>query len=342
MSRQVDVLVAGAGPVGLATAIHAARAGLEVVVCDPRSGDLDKACGEGLMPTAAGHLRALDLHVTGHPIRGIAYLTSDGSHHVQAVFRGEHGMGVRRTVLSSALASEATRLGVQRVNARVEGITQDDQGVHAAGISARWLVAADGLHSRIRRDLGVDRPSATTPRFGLRRHFAMAPWSDNVEVTWAGDTEAYVTPVSDESVGVAILGGRGGSFDERLEQFPMLRDRLRDASGGPVLGAGPLRQSSSRRVCGRVLLVGDASGYVDALTGEGISVGLAQANALVQCLAANRPDDYERAWWRVTRRARTLTLVLLAASQRPTLRRALLPAATRLPFLFAAGVRAAA
>jgi flavin-dependent dehydrogenase len=103
-----------------------------------------------------------------------------------------------------------------------------------------------------------------------------------------------------------------------------------------------LRQSSSRRVCGRVLLVGDASGYVDALTGEGISVGLAQANALVQCLAANRPDDYERAWWRVTRRARTLTLVLLAASQRPTLRRALLPAATRLPFLFAAGVRAAA
>jgi flavin-dependent dehydrogenase len=95
-------------------------------------------------------------------------------------------------------------------------------------------------------------------------------------------------------------------------------------------------------VSGRVLLVGDASGYVDALTGEGISVGLAQAEALVRCLVANRPEDYERAWWRVTRRTRTLTLLLLAASQRPALRRGLLPAASRLPFLFSAGVRAAA
>lgn len=153
-----------------------------------------------------------------------------------------------------------------------------------------------------------------------------------------------VTPVGDHSVGVAILGSRGGSFDERLQRFPNLRDRLRGIgiAGGPVLGAGPLRQTSSRRVSGRVLLVGDASVYVDALTGEGISVGLAQAEALVRCLVANRPEDYERAWWRVTRRTRTLTLLLLAASQRPALRRGLLPAASRLPFLFSAGVRAAA
>jgi len=342
MSRKVDVLIAGAGPVGLATAIYAARSGLDVVVCDPRSGDMDKACGEGLMPTATGHLRALDMQLTGHPIRGITYLSSDGSRHAQASFRGEHGLGVRRTVLAEALATEAARLGIQRVDARVDRVTQDDQGVHAAGISARWLVAADGLHSRIRRDLGVDRPSSAAPRFGLRRHFAMEPWSDNVEVTWAEETEAYVTPVSDGSIGVAILGGRGGSFEERLERFPILRERLRGKAGGAVLGAGPLRQSSSRRVCGRVLLVGDASGYVDALTGEGISVGLAQADALARCLAAGRPADYERAWWRVTRRARTLTLILLTASQRPTLRRALLPAVTRLPFLFTAGVRAAA
>jgi flavin-dependent dehydrogenase len=342
MSRKIDVLVAGAGPVGLATAIYAAKSGLEVVVCDPRSGDMDKACGEGLMPTATGHLRELDIELSGHPIRGIAYLSSDGSHHVQAAFRGEHGMGVRRTVLAETLAAEAARLGVQRIDARVDQVTQDDHGVHAAGINARWLVAADGLHSRIRRDLGVDLPSSSSPRFGLRRHFAMTPWSDNVEVTWAKDTEAYVTPVSDGSVGVAILGGRGGSFEERLQQFPILRDRLRGIAGGPVLGAGPLRQSSSRRVCGRVLLVGDASGYVDALTGEGISVGLAQAEALARCLVAGRPADYEQSWWRVTRRARTLTLILLSASQRPTLRRALLPAATKLPFLFTAGVRAAA
>ncbi|MDA3022095.1 MAG: NAD(P)/FAD-dependent oxidoreductase [Actinomycetota bacterium] len=342
MSNQVDVLVAGAGPVGLVTAIQAARVGLEVVVCDPRSGDLDKACGEGLMPTAAGYLRTLDMQLTGHPIRGITYLASDDSHRVQAGFRGEHGMGVRRTALSGALAAEAARLGVQRIETRVDGVTQDDRGIHAAGISARWLVAADGLHSGIRRGLGVDRPSTGNPRFGLRRHFAMAPWSDDVEVTWGRDAEAYVTPVGAGNVGVAILGGRGDSFDQRLQAFPILRERLRGVAGGPVLGAGPLRQSSSRRVIGRVLLVGDASGYVDALTGEGISVGLAQAEALVRCLVADRPADYERAWWRATRRARMLTLVLLTASQRPTLRRALLPAASRFPFLFAAGVNAAA
>jgi len=103
-----------------------------------------------------------------------------------------------------------------------------------------------------------------------------------------------------------------------------------------VLGAGPLRQNVRRRVAGRVLLVGDASGYVDALTGEGIGVALSQAAVLARCLAAQRPDDYEQAWLRVSRRARLLTGALLWSRHRPLLAPRIVPAAHRLPRLFSA------
>ena len=95
-------------------------------------------------------------------------------------------------------------------------------------------------------------------------------------------------------------------------------------------------------MAGRVLLVGDASGYVDALTGEGIAVGLAQAEALVRCLAGGRPEDYERAWLTVSRRYRVLTRGVLAAAQRPRVRQLLVPAAAALPPVFGAVVNALA
>jgi flavin-dependent dehydrogenase len=96
-----------------------------------------------------------------------------------------------------------------------------------------------------------------------------------------------------------------------------------------------------RRVApgGRVLLVGDASGYVDALTGEGLSVGLAQARALAACLAAGRPQDYERRWRRVSRRSNLLTAALLAARRNPLLGPRIVPAARALPAVFGGAVR---
>jgi flavin-dependent dehydrogenase len=87
-----------------------------------------------------------------------------------------------------------------------------------------------------------------------------------------------------------------------------------------------------------VLLVGDASGYVDALTGEGIAVGLAQARAAVAAILADDPDRYEASWRRVTRRYRLLTGGLLAWTRRPLLRRTLVPAAAAVPAVFAATV----
>ena len=330
----IDVLVAGGGPAGLATAIGCTLAGLQVVVAEPRGFPVDKACGEGLMPGALPRLGALGVEVTGHPIRGIRY--RDTSHRADATFRRGDGLGVRRTELHAAFAARAAALGITVLPTRVTTVAQDATGVTAGGIRARFLVAADGLHSPIRRFLGLDPPPAPWARYGLRRHYRAAPWSDLVEVHFASDCEAYVTPVADDLVGVAVLGSQArGGLDARLEKFPELGERLSGAAQvSATRGAGPLRQDVRQRVTGRVLLVGDAAGYLDALTGEGIGAAVAQASVLTRCLAAGRPGDYERAWRRVTRKGWLLTSGLLWSRHQPMLGPRLVPAAARLPWLF--------
>jgi flavin-dependent dehydrogenase len=374
----IDVLIAGGGPAGLATAIRCALAGLEVTVAEPRDGPIDKACGEGLMPAAVAGLDAIGVDPGGWPLRGIRYL--DERHQADGLFRGGPGLGVRRTELHAALSLRAKELGVGVVPVRVGGFVQEGGYVSAAGLTARYLVAADGLHSAIRRECGLEPPAGRPrpgarygARYGLRRHYRVAPWSSMVEVYWSAGAEAYVTPVADDLVGVAILGGRGGGtagdggadgaagggesgvagdgrgesgraalaggggFEARLAAFPALRERLAGAEpASKVRGAGPLRQDVRHRVCERVLLVGDASGYIDALTGEGISVALAQAAVLAPCLRDGRPGEYERAWRRVSRKSRLLTHGLLWSRHQPALARRIVPAAERLPRLFTA------
>jgi flavin-dependent dehydrogenase len=344
----IDVLVVGGGPIGLATAICCARAGLSVAVADPRAAPTDKACGEGLTPAAIGRLAALGVDPAGHPLLGIRY--TDGRHRADALYRHRPGRGVRRTTLHAALSARAAELGVGVLPVRVTSFTQYPDHVAAAGVEARYLVGADGLQSRIRRCCGPDgegtgRPPGNRDRYGLRRHYRVAPWTDLVEVHWTAQAEAYVTPVADDLVGIGLLFAKGtrGDFDTRLGAFPALLGRLARATpASSVRGAGPMRQDVRRRVYGRVLLVGDASGYVDALTGEGIGVGLAQAEALARCLAADRPADYERAWRRVSGPAWRLTGGLLWSRNRPLLAPRIVPAATRLPWLFSALVNHAA
>jgi flavin-dependent dehydrogenase len=222
----------------------------------------------------------------------------------------------------------------------VKDIRQDGDGVTAAGHRARYLVAADGLHSPISRSLGLDTTvRGARQRWGLRRHFVVRPWTDLVEVHWSPGAEAYITPVGIDLVGVAVLSSDRMSFDQQLARFPALVERFAGVEGGPVRGAGPLRRRTSRRVAGRVLLVGDAAGYVDALTGEGIAVSLACSRSLVECVAAGRAADYEKRWLRESRRYRSITSALLWVSGRPALRRALVPAARTAPWLFSAAVQ---
>ena len=332
----IDLLVAGAGPAGLATAIHAARAGLQVTVVERRSGPIDKACGEGLMPHTLRHLDALGITPHGKPFRGITYL--DSTRRVEARFPGPAGRGVRRTVLSEALHSAAASAGVSIVKGDIGDIEQDANSVRCSGLEARYLAAADGLHSPIRRQLGLDRPVRGGRRWGIRRHFQIAPWSDTVEVYWAAHTEAYVTPVSDDCVGVAILTSRQGKFDDHLGEFPLLAAHLAGADGGPARAAGPLRQRAASQHSGRVVLVGDAAGYVDALTGEGLGIALGCAELVVNAILADDPADYTRQWRRMSRRYRMLTAALLTASKSPA-RTMIVPAAATMPGVFNQAVK---
>ncbi|MFI9203235.1 NAD(P)/FAD-dependent oxidoreductase [Streptomyces sp. NPDC053048] len=338
----IDLLVAGGGPAGLAAGIHAALRGLEVVVLEPRDAPVDKACGEGVMPGGVAALRALGVEVSGRPLRGIRYV--EGGRSAEAAFRHGPGLGVRRTELHAALHRRARELGVTVVRERAGAVRQDAGSVTAGGRTARWLLAADGLHSPVRRSMGLEVAAGARPaRYGLRRHYRVRPWTDFVEVHWSRHSEAYVTPVGDDMVGVAVLGPRGGApgrHEDRMADFPALAPLLDGPAVSPVRGAGPLRRGTRRKVAGRVLFIGDAAGYVDALTGEGIALALATAGAAVRCVASGRPDAYEAAWSRLTRRHRLLTEGLLRAREHPRTAGLIVPAACRLPALFRAAVHA--
>lgn len=327
-----DLLIAGGGPAGLAAALYARAHGLSVIVAEPRAAPIDKACGEGLMPGGLAQLGSLGVDPAGMPFRGIAYL--DGRRRAEACFDGGPGRGVRRTTLHEALTARAKDAGAQWIAARVSAVQQEGPGVTAAGVRARWLIGADGLHSPVRRAVGISAHAGAPRRYGVRTHYRVPPWSEFVEVHWSRWGEAYVTPVAPQLVGVAILS----RYPPQLGWFPGLAARLRGAEHGPARGAGPLRQVVSHRVAGRVLLVGDAAGYEDALTGEGISLAVRQAGAAVSAVLEDAPSCYEPAWRRITRTYRLLTRALVLGTAAAPARRAIVPACAALPGAFAAAV----
>jgi flavin-dependent dehydrogenase len=166
----------------------------------------------------------------------------------------------------------------------------------------------------------------------------VAPWTDLVEVHWRPGFEVYVTPVGRDEVGVAVLGPRGLDLAAAVAACPPVADRLAGvAPADAVRGAGPLRQRSTARVRGRVALVGDAAGYVDALTGEGLAVGFAAARELAAAVAAGDLPSYERAWRRTARAQRLVTEGVLRLATSP-LRRAVVPIARAVPPVFGTAV----
>ncbi|TAL44793.1 MAG: NAD(P)/FAD-dependent oxidoreductase [Salinibacterium sp.] len=328
MSPDVDIVIAGGGPVGLSAAIQARLAGLTAAVIEPRDGVIDKACGEGLMPGAIPLLATLGVDPEGMPLRGVSYRSR--RHRADHLFQGGPGRGVRRTTLHRALLNRAKELGVHQIEGRVTEFEQDATGVTVNGMRAGWLLACDGLHSTVRRVAGLERPQPRSGRrFGLRQHFLMEPWTDLIEIHWTPHAEVYITPLAPSLIGIATLGVAHTDFGATIAGIPGLARRLDGVEpADTVRGAGPFHQRTSRRQIGRVLLVGDASGYVDAITGEGLRLGLEQAGLAIRSIVDG--VHYERAWLRSTRDFRVLTTGLVRLATSP-LRGAIVPAARFMP-----------
>jgi menaquinone-9 beta-reductase len=356
-SFECDVAIVGAGPAGLAAATFAARAGLRAVVCERSAGPADKACGEGLMPAGLRVLTALGARqIIGpedcSPIEGIRYVEEDGATTIGKLPAGG-GLGIRRTALAAALARTAEGSGVEiRWGTTVTGMERREDAVKlqtsAGELEGRILVAADGLHSPLRKMAGLDGPAEPRERFGLRQHFRLPPWSRFVEVHLSPGVEAFVTPAGASRVGVAFLWERAEvagtvSFEVLLRRFPGLAERLSGAlPDSEPRGAGPFAHAVRSRIADRLVLVGDAAGYVDAITGEGLSMALVCAeklgallpSALAQGATCHALEPYERVASREFLRYARSCRSVLALARRPRLRRQVLGLLRHTPGLF--------
>jgi flavin-dependent dehydrogenase len=299
---------------------------------------VDKACGEGLMPDGLERLRAMGVELLqgeGMPFRGIRYL--EHGLVAEGEFPGVVGWGIRRPTLHAAMVRRAEQLGVDlRWSTAATGLEASGVRTGSGLIEGRWIVGADGLHSRVRRWAGLDGSPSPRKRFGVRRHYAMEPWTDLVEVYWGPGCEAYVTPVGPRTVGVAILvSGRPARYGPLLPLFPELEARVASA---PIesedRGAGPLEHRARRMVQGNVALVGDASVFLDAISGEGLSLAFHEAAALVSTLPAGAPENYEVEHRRINRLPGAMTRLLLLLERRTGLRRRVLQALAADPALF--------
>ncbi len=347
-----EVLIVGAGPAGLACAIAVARQGLQVEVVDGMSPPIDKACGEGLMPDALEFLAALgfDLDRFVDPsqsaaIQGIRFLSGDIA--AQASFPADAGRGIRRTVLHAALLECAVQLGVHfSWSTSVQGIERgfDEVVVHTnrQRLLCRYLVGADGLRSQVARWSGlVEGARITSRRFCMRQHYRVVPWSDFVEVYWSGWGQAYVTPISATEVCVAFTADRKLVSPEiALREFPLLHARLSGSERkGTPRGAVTVVRALRRVAAGSIALVGDASGAVDTVTGNGMALSFRHAAALAAAIRAGNLDLYQQAHQRIQRLPTLMSRVLLLLGNSPRLRAMVFRLLEKYPWGFAGLLR---
>jgi len=298
------IIVAGGGPVGSALGLMLPGATVLEAGTFPR----DKPCGEGMMPSGARLLRELgvDLGASGFPpLLGVRYSTAGGET-ARAQFADGRGFGVRRTRLDALLAERASVKSGVRVTAVRPFANRVEVDTTAGTLVGSALVAADGMRSSVARMLGWWRPSRGRRRYGVVGHLAVERVGRDVEVGLWGDFETYLAPVGPGEVLLAVLGARGHLRDPGLSGEQTYRAMLErahpDLAGAPLLGrltgAGPFNLRPRQVAAGRVFLAGDAAGFLDPLTGDAMSAGFAQAQALARFLSHD-PDGAAakyRAW----------------------------------------------
>jgi flavin-dependent dehydrogenase len=319
-AARTDVLVIGGGPAGLAAAIAVRLKGFDVTVVDSARPPIDKACGEGLPPAGVEMLRRLGVSLSSDgtlPLRGIRFVDHGAS--VEASYPFAPGLALRRTRLHQVLVDRASALGVRLLWGTPVNET-------AKLPSCRWLVGADGQNSGVRRAAGLDAASWESLRFGFRRHYRISPWTDFVEVHWGARCQIFVTPVSEEEVGVALLSRDSHlRLDTAIREFPALQRKLHGAQASSAERGGVTVSRRLHRVFrGSTVLVGDASGSVDAISGEGLSLSFHQSIALSEALCSGDLAAYQAEHTRLARRPVCVAGLLLLLDRFPSLRRSAL------------------